>query len=80
MQKVKAMNEQELVSRVKEGNEEAFTTLYYIYSSKVFNFTRLYVQSTTESEEIVQEVFCKLWESRELLNQGEDLNGCSSFG
>lgn len=68
------MREEELIKELKSGSEEAFTALYHIYSAKVYNFSRLYIRSASEVEEIVQEVFCKLWESRELLKVGEDFN------
>lgn len=50
---------------IKNGDEKAFTTLYRLYWSKVYNFSRLYLSSITEVEEVVQEVFVKVWETRD---------------
>ena len=52
-----AMSEKELIILLKNGDEKAFTTLYRLYWSKVYNFSRLYLSSITEVEEVVQEVF-----------------------
>ena len=50
-----AMSEKELIILLKNGDEKAFTTLYRLYWSKVYNFSRLYLSSITEVEEVVQE-------------------------
>ena len=62
-----AMSEKELIILLKNGDEKAFTTLYRLYWSKVYNFSRLYLSSITEVEEVVQEVFVKVWETRDFL-------------
>ena len=62
-----AMSEKELIILLKNGDEKAFTTLYRLYWSKVYNFSRLYLSSITEVEEVVQEVFVKVWETRNLI-------------
>ena len=54
------MTEKELIVQLKEGDEKAFTTLYRRYWPKVYNFSRLYLSSILEIEEVVQEVFVKL--------------------
>lgn len=59
------MSEKELIILLKNGDEKAFTTLYRLYWSKVYNFSRLYLSSITEVEEVVQEVFVKVWETRD---------------
>lgn len=46
-----------------------------MYWSKVYNFSRLYLSSITEVEEIVQEVFVKVWETRDLLREDDNLKG-----
>ena len=54
------MTEKELIILLKEGDEKAFTTLYRRYWSKVYNFSRLYLSSILEIEEVVQEGFVKV--------------------
>lgn len=69
------MPEKELIIRLKEGDEKAFTTLYRLYWPKVYNFARLYLSSITEAEEVVQEVFVKVWETRDLLQADDHFKG-----
>ena len=47
--------------------------LYRLYWSKVYNFSRLYLSSITEVEEVVQEVFVKVWETRDFLRADDNL-------
>lgn len=65
----------DIVIRVRDGNQEAFTYLYNIYWWKVYHFTKLYITSDRESEEIVQDVFIKLWDSRHTLDEMKSLDG-----
>ena len=66
---------QNIVVRVREGNQDAFTRLYNMYWWKVYHFTQLYITSNAESEEIVQDVFIKLWNSRSSLDEKKSLEG-----
>lgn len=70
-----AMSEKELISSLKAGDEGAFTALYKLYWPKVHNFSRLYLSSQSEVEEVVQEVFVKLWEARIFLKEDESFKG-----
>ena len=57
------MQERETVRKLKHGDQEAFAFLYNHYWKQVYNFTRLYFTASMDIEEIVQEVFVKVWES-----------------
>lgn len=69
------MREHDLVTQIKAGSEPAFRTIYHKYWSQVFNFTRLYISSPSEAEEVVQEVFVKFWEARHLIDADKPLKG-----
>lgn len=69
------MSEKELIASLKAGDESAFTALYKLYWPKVYNFSRLYLSSMSEVEEVVQEVFVKLWEARIFLKENESFKG-----
>ncbi|MDE5611328.1 MAG: RNA polymerase sigma-70 factor [Odoribacter sp.] len=69
------MDEQEAILGIKNGDKAAFEYLYRSYWSQVYNFTRLYISSTIDAEEIVQEVFVKLWEVRSFLNEDKNIRG-----
>ena len=57
-------NEAQLVKSLSKGNFLAFNTLFKIYSSRLYRFAYGYLKSEAESEELVQEVFTKIWEKR----------------
>jgi RNA polymerase sigma-70 factor (family 1) len=59
--------EQELISLLRSGSQFAFERLFENYSQKLYRFSLSYLKSETESEEIVQDVFLKLWENRDKL-------------
>ena len=72
---IEIMDEKALVLQLKEGDEKAFTTLYKLYWAKVYNFSRLYLTSTEEAEEVVQSVFVKVWEARMFIKENENFKG-----
>lgn len=62
-------NETELFYRISEGEEAAFRSLFETYRERLFIFARQLSHSTVDAEEIVQDIFLKLWENREHLAQ-----------
>lgn len=70
-----SMDEKELIITLKQGSKESFTTLYKHYWRQVYNFSRLYLTTRDAAEEVVQEVFVKLWESREFIREDENFKG-----
>lgn len=69
------MEENELILLLKQSNKDAFTTLYKKYWKQVYNFSRLYLTSQSIAEEVVQEVFIKVWESRDFMREGDNFKG-----
>ena len=68
------MEEYQLVKSLKNGSHTAFTCLYNRYAKQVFNFSKLYV-SVEVSEEIVQDVFIKLWFNRSQISIDKNFEG-----
>ena len=62
------IGEQKLVKKLRGGCHQSFTTLFHLYGKKLYNFSYKYTQSHAESEEIVQEVFLKIWNKRDTIN------------
>ena len=60
--------ETDQVKRLIEGDEEAFKLLFFKYQTKLYAFSLKILASKEEAEEIVQEVFLKIWKSRHLLD------------
>lgn len=69
------LDDKTLILALKSSSKEAFTTLYNKYCNKVYKFSRLYYTNDTSAEEIVQEVFIKLWDIRNYVNENENLEG-----
>lgn len=53
-----------LFSRIAEGDEEAFTTIFYRYTSRLSPFITQLLQSDSWAEEIIQDIFMRLWQNR----------------
>ena len=64
--------EKELVTKLKEGDSFAFEVLFYKYRNKVKGFAVKLVPTQVDPEEIVQEVFVKLWLKKEFINPDKD--------
>ena len=56
-----------LVQLLQKGNVAAFDSLFEVYSPKLFGFALKYFKNETDAEELVQEVFVKVWENRATL-------------
>ncbi len=58
----------DLVKLLKNGDMSAFDTIYKKYSRRLYGFVFRYVKQEADAEEIVQEVFIKIWQSREKIS------------
>jgi RNA polymerase sigma-70 factor (ECF subfamily) len=63
--------EQKLVSRLIEGQEDAFCTLYANYKERLFYFALKFVKSKDFAEDIFQDVFTAVWKNRSFINPNE---------
>jgi RNA polymerase sigma-70 factor (ECF subfamily) len=64
MQELTSYSDKELMREIKADNMLAFDTLYNRYSKKVYQFGEAILRSQGESENLMQDVFLKLWENR----------------
>jgi len=55
---------QELLLLLREGNQVAFYNIYERYCKRLYGFVLRYIKQEADAEEIVQEVFIKVWEAR----------------
>ena len=60
--------ERKWVIGLTQGNQEAFRSLFGEYARRIFVFARGYLKSNEEAEEVVQEVFIKIWNVRASIN------------
>lgn len=64
--------EKELVRKLSDGDSFAFEVLFYKYRNKVMGFAKKMVPAQIDPEEIVQEVFVKVWLKKETINPDKD--------
>ena len=53
-----------MIDLLRSGSPVAFQYLFNQYSQKLYRFALSYLKSDAEAEEVVQDVFLKLWENR----------------
>jgi len=56
------------IRKLISGDECAFTTIYELFGERVYRLAFRFLKDREQSEEIVQEVFIKLWLSKENLD------------
>lgn len=60
---------------MQEGSQEAFTTLYLHYSPRLYTNLLRIVRDPLLTEEIIQELFTRVWQKRELPGMQENFSG-----
>lgn len=64
----------ELVERIKKNDEVAFELVFYKYRGKLYDFIRRSLPHEADPENLVQEVFVKIWINRATLDSQQSLN------
>lgn len=67
MQQQSPYDEIELFARIAQGDEAAFRTIFHHYNKLLLPFMIKLTGSTTGAEEVLQEVFLKIWVQRQKL-------------
>lgn len=60
-----SLDEKDLVTLLKQGDEAAFESLYHLYSKRLMGFLIKSVKSGTLASELLQDTFIKIWQGRE---------------
>lgn len=60
-------NEEDLIKRLRKDDAAAFDALFQVYGQKLYGFALKYLKSESEAEEMVQDVFVRIWENRRSL-------------
>lgn len=63
-----ASSEIKLIQKISKGDEKAFEQLFYSHASALIRFTWRFVRNTQIAENIVQDVFVKIWHHRSRLD------------
>ena len=64
----------DLIIRLRHDDREAFNLLFYMYAEKLLKFSLTFFNSEEEAEEIVQEVFIKIWIKRQSIKDPASFN------
>lgn len=75
MTPISKQEEKELIIRLIEGDGDAFEKIYYLYAERVYYFALRYLRNPADTEEIVQEVFTRIWECRSNLDPDQSFSG-----
>jgi RNA polymerase sigma-70 factor (ECF subfamily) len=63
----------QLAVRIKLGDEQAFELLFRKFYVRLCAFANKFLNDPEEAKEIVQEVFAKIWEGRDLIDPDDSL-------
>jgi RNA polymerase sigma-70 factor (ECF subfamily) len=67
-------DEKNLLEQIAQGDEAAFSTLFYAYLDILQTFIMKLTRSATDTEEVVQETFMRLWMGRDKLTEVRSLH------
>jgi len=67
--------ENDLLLRISNDDEAAFMSFFDLYFKKVYKFIFKFIKEKTESEDLTQIVFIKIWEKRFFLQEVKSING-----
>jgi RNA polymerase sigma-70 factor (ECF subfamily) len=62
-----------LILQLKKGSSKAFDSIYRMYAKRLYAYCLQFTKSPEDSEEIVQDVFVKLWTNRKRIRQEDTL-------
>lgn len=68
-------NEKELLLRVANGDQRAFSDIVAQYASLIHTHLMIYLKNTGKAEEITQDILMSIWRYREKLSQMENFPG-----
>ncbi|WP_420601076.1 RNA polymerase sigma-70 factor [Flagellimonas sp.] len=64
-----------LFQLIKQGDKEAYRLLYDLYYPKLLQIAKGYITKNEDAEELVQDVFLKLWKKRYTINISSNMDG-----
>ena len=66
-------SDSELAAKIKSGEKYAYQQLFERYAPRIYQFSISYLYNKADAEELVQDVFLKIWEKRETLNLSKNI-------
>lgn len=74
MAKIDRHSDRQLVKSMRKGDIFAFNELFNKYSQKVYNFSMQHMKNEEDVKDLVQEIFCKIWDIREKIDEKKSFN------
>ena len=65
------MTQEELIPLILKKDERAFTIMYDMYSKSLFSVISNLIKDTEDAEDVLQEVFIKIWKNIDSYNQNK---------
>lgn len=65
------MSQEELLVLIYKKDERAFTYLYDMYAKSLFSVINVLVKNREEAEDVLQEVFVKIWKNIDSYNESK---------
>lgn len=62
-----------IAHRIKLGDEQAFELLFRKYFNRLSAFANKFLNNPEEAQEVVQDVYIRVWEERKLIDPGKSL-------
>lgn len=56
-----------LIAQLRNGNKDAFKMLFEKYGTRLYQFSLKYLRDKEEAEDVLSDVFLKIWENRSSL-------------
>ncbi|UZR98969.1 RNA polymerase sigma factor [Chondrinema litorale] len=67
--------DEKIIKNITKGDVFAFKILYHFFYPKVYTFIKKHLHNPEDSEELTQDLFLKIWESRERINTSHPIDG-----
>ncbi|MES2389155.1 MAG: RNA polymerase sigma-70 factor [Bacteroidota bacterium] len=62
------INEELSWKQIQAGDEKAYERLFFLYYAPLCGYANRFLRDTDEAENIVQELFCFMWEQKDRIN------------
>lgn len=63
----------QIIEQLRDGSKEAFRSLFDAFGPKIHAFALSYLKNNADAEELLQDVFLKLWEVRASLDISKNI-------
>jgi len=73
LDELKNITDQDLALLIKGEEKDAFRELFVRYAPRIYKFALSYLKNKNDAEEIVQNVFLKIWEKRNSIKTSENI-------